>query len=125
MPKCQNAKMPKCQMPNGKWQMANAKGKRQNTGVLRFAQNDKQKKRDYNRGDYCVRDGLHPTHRKGRDGWGTRFVVAGEGRRRQPRIPYGDDNKKATAKAFSAPVSRVLSLRRKFFCGRLLFWNEG
>jgi hypothetical protein len=50
-----------------------------------------------NGSDCWVGDGLHPTHRKC-DGWGTRFVVAGEERRRQQQIPFGDDNKKSKGK---------------------------
>jgi hypothetical protein len=31
--------------------------------------------------------GLHPTLRKVREGWGTRFVVAGRSRQKQQQIP--------------------------------------
>jgi hypothetical protein len=49
---------------------------KQNAGVLRYAQNDKPKKRQQVRATVqCLVDGLHPTHRKVRDGWGTRTVV--------------------------------------------------
>jgi hypothetical protein len=66
-------------------QKRKAKGKskrqkqKQNAGVLRFAQNDKQKKRQRHQQRLLGGDGLHPTHRKVRAGWGTRSVVAGEG----------------------------------------------
>ena len=35
---------------------------------------------------------LHPTHRKVRDGWGTRAFWAGGGKAKQKQIPFGDDN---------------------------------
>ncbi len=47
-------------------------GQRQNAGVLRCAQNDKQKRKQRRRGWSSAGD---PTHRKLRDGWGTRAFV--------------------------------------------------
>src|SRR6266516_2274280 len=65
-------------------------------------------------------DGLHPTHCKRRDGWGTRFVVAGQKRNKDnSRSPSGmttEGKTRTTAKAFSAPCGRGPSPRMNF-CG--------
>jgi predicted SpoU family rRNA methylase len=38
--------------------------------------------------------GLHPTLRKVREGWGTRFVVAARRRQQRQQILFGDDRQK-------------------------------
>jgi hypothetical protein len=63
-------------------------------GILRAAQDDGRKRTTAKATAWWPGDGLHPTHRKLRDGWGTRFVVAGRRRQKQQQIPFGDDNQR-------------------------------
>jgi hypothetical protein len=79
-----------------------------------------------------VVSGLHPTHRKVRDGWGTRAVglLAEENKQRQKQIPFGDDGKKSDGKSNGNRNGKIeiqgsfAALRMTaFFCGGVLCWG--
>jgi hypothetical protein len=57
----------------------------------------------------CPVEGLHPTLRQRREGWGTRLFVAGEEEQRPQQIPFGRTARTAKAIAIAEQPAGVMA----------------